>query len=75
LLQDNLRGIEVKQIASGHSFVVVVTAKGELLSWGANKEGQLGIGVGKEQYVWMFVLLFAAFVVFIGIICDICGIS
>ncbi|XLS52130.1 hypothetical protein HN51_012807 [Arachis hypogaea] len=46
-----LHGLKVKQIACGDSHCLALTTKGEVLSWGRNQNGQLGLGTANDSLV------------------------
>jgi alpha-tubulin suppressor-like RCC1 family protein len=39
-----LNGLEIKHMACGDSHCIALTSNGEVLSWGRNQNGQLGLG-------------------------------
>lgn len=41
----------IDQVAAGDAFSVVVTADGKLWTWGANDQGQLGLGDLRDRSV------------------------
>ncbi|XP_065220289.1 RCC1 and BTB domain-containing protein 2-like isoform X2 [Planococcus citri] len=43
-----LNGIKIKKILFGKNFVIVLTSKGTVFSWGENEKGQLGVGYINE---------------------------
>ncbi|XP_022841811.1 ultraviolet-B receptor UVR8-like [Olea europaea var. sylvestris] len=45
----SLQGLHIKQIACGDSHCLAVTMKGEVLSWGRNQNGQLGLGTTEDS--------------------------
>ncbi|KAM3387115.1 hypothetical protein ACQJBY_010156 [Aegilops geniculata] len=44
-----LQGIKIKQLACGDSHCLAVTMAGEVLSWGRNQNGQLGLGTTEDS--------------------------
>ncbi|XP_071722519.1 ultraviolet-B receptor UVR8-like [Rutidosis leptorrhynchoides] len=46
-----LQGLRIKQIACGDSHCLAVTMEGEVLSWGRNQNGQLGLGTSEDSPV------------------------
>ncbi|KAK6259177.1 hypothetical protein SCA6_013651 [Theobroma cacao] len=46
-----LHGLTIKQIACGDSHCLAVTMEGEVLSWGRNQNGQLGLGTTEDSLV------------------------
>ncbi|KAL1326783.1 hypothetical protein AAHE18_13G253000 [Arachis hypogaea] len=46
-----LHGLKVKQIACGDSHCLALTTEGEVLSWGRNQNGQLGLGTANDSLV------------------------
>ncbi|CAI9771883.1 unnamed protein product [Fraxinus pennsylvanica] len=45
----SLQSLQIKQIACGDSHCLAVTMKGEVLSWGRNQNGQLGLGTTEDS--------------------------
>ena len=48
------QGIVVQSIAVGHAFNLVLTAEGQLYTWGKNDKGQLGLGGGMSMDVFRY---------------------
>ncbi|KAM7257412.1 hypothetical protein ACFE04_013153 [Oxalis oulophora] len=46
-----LQGLSIKQIACGDSHCLAVTMDGQVLSWGRNQNGQLGLGTSEDSLV------------------------
>ncbi|XP_061346881.1 ultraviolet-B receptor UVR8-like [Gastrolobium bilobum] len=46
-----LQGLRIKQIACGDSHCLAVTMENEVLSWGRNQNGQLGLGTTEDSPV------------------------
>ncbi|GAA0165556.1 guanyl-nucleotide exchange factor [Lithospermum erythrorhizon] len=46
-----LQYMQIKQIACGDSHCIALTIEGELLSWGRNQNGQLGLGTTEDSLV------------------------
>ncbi|CAK7354710.1 unnamed protein product [Dovyalis caffra] len=44
-----LHGLKIRQIACGDSHCLAVTTDGEVLSWGRNQNGQLGLGTTEDS--------------------------
>ncbi|CAM6066951.1 unnamed protein product [Sphagnum tenellum] len=46
-----LNGLEIKHMACGDSHCIVLTSNGEVLSWGRNQNGQLGLGHKEDSLI------------------------
>ncbi|KAJ3675221.1 hypothetical protein LUZ60_004263 [Juncus effusus] len=44
-----LQGLRIRQIACGDSHCLAVTVDGQVLSWGRNQNGQLGLGTAEDS--------------------------